>query len=56
MRDAPRHPLAGLLAAQFLGAFNDNAWKLFVAVLGIRALAARFEVGCASLEAASQIY
>jgi hypothetical protein len=30
------HPLRGLLIAQFFGAFNDNAWKLMVALLGIR--------------------
>jgi acyl-[acyl-carrier-protein]-phospholipid O-acyltransferase/long-chain-fatty-acid--[acyl-carrier-protein] ligase len=56
MRDEHRHPLAGLLATQFFGAFNDNAWKLFVALLGIRAVTARFEVGSPSLEAASQSY
>ena len=32
-------PLRGLLIAQFCGAFNDNAWKLMVALLGIRQLA-----------------
>jgi len=36
----PKHPLRGLLTAQFFGAFNDNAWKLFVALLGLRALTA----------------
>jgi acyl-[acyl-carrier-protein]-phospholipid O-acyltransferase/long-chain-fatty-acid--[acyl-carrier-protein] ligase len=56
MRDEQRHPLAGLLTAQFLGAFNDNAWKLFVALLGIHAVTARFEVGSPSLEAAAQSY
>ncbi|OQW30238.1 MAG: permease [Nitrospira sp. SG-bin1] len=30
------HPLRGLLIAQFCGAFNDNAWKLMVALLAIR--------------------
>ncbi len=29
----PRRPLAGLLTAQFFGAFNDNAMKLMVALL-----------------------
>ncbi len=29
-------PLRGLLIAQFCGAFNDNAWKLMVALLAIR--------------------
>src|SRR5687767_2133546 len=32
-------PLRGLLIAQFCGAFNDNAWKLMVALLAIRQLA-----------------
>ncbi len=30
------HRLRGLLIAQFCGAFNDNAWKLMVALLAIR--------------------
>src|ERR1043165_1017632 len=30
------NPLRGLLIAQFCGAFNDNAWKLMVALLAIR--------------------
>jgi len=34
-----KHPLRGLLIAQFFGAFNDNAWKLIVALLAIRAIA-----------------
>ena len=32
------HPLRGLLVAQFLGAFNDNAWKLVVTLLGVQAV------------------
>ena len=40
-----RNPLRGLLVAQFFGAFNDNAWKLFVALLAIRSVKA--EVGAA---------
>lgn len=36
----PKNPLRGLLVASFLGAFNDNAWKLFVTLLAIRALPA----------------
>ncbi|HET7438894.1 MAG TPA: hypothetical protein VFJ56_05300, partial [Nitrospira sp.] len=35
---SPSHPLRGLLVAQFCGAFNDNAWKLMVALLAIRQL------------------
>ena len=31
----PEHPLRALLVAQFLGAFNDNAWKLIVTLLAI---------------------
>ena len=34
MATASPHPLRGLLIAQFCGAFNDNAWKLMVALLG----------------------
>jgi acyl-[acyl-carrier-protein]-phospholipid O-acyltransferase / long-chain-fatty-acid--[acyl-carrier-protein] ligase len=30
------HPLRGLLIAQFCGAFNDNAWKLMVALFDNR--------------------
>src|SRR5690242_1249525 len=29
----PRHPLRGLLVAQAIGAFNDNAWKQVVILL-----------------------
>ncbi len=35
---SPAHPLRGLLIAQFLGAFNDNAWKMIVIVLAYREL------------------
>jgi acyl-[acyl-carrier-protein]-phospholipid O-acyltransferase / long-chain-fatty-acid--[acyl-carrier-protein] ligase len=52
--DAPRHPLRGLLLAQFLGAFNDNAWKLIVALLAIRSVRARLGEGGPAFEAASQ--
>src|SRR3990167_5700562 len=47
------HPLRGLLIAQFFGAFNDNAWKLMVALLGIRQVAGNMAPG-ADLESASQ--
>ena len=43
MTDSPlpsRHPLAGLLVAQFFGAFNDNAFKMVVALLAIGTVAA----------------
>ena len=33
-----KHPLRGLLVAQFFGAFNDNTLKMFVAFLAIRNL------------------
>ena len=47
-------PLRGLLIAQFLGVFNDNAWKLFVVLLAIRAAAARTGASGPLFEAASQ--
>ena len=47
-----RHPLRGLLIAQFFGAFNDNALKVFVALMAMRNLAAA--PGTAAFEAASQ--
>lgn len=50
----PTHPLRGLLIAQFLGAFNDNAWKLIVALLGIRAVAAQVGPSGPAFEVASQ--
>ena len=49
-----KHPLGSLLTAQFFGAFNDNAWKLLVALLAIRALGAQGLSG-EDLEAASQL-
>src|SRR5574340_708539 len=47
------HPLRGLLIAQFCGAFNDNAWKFMVALLGIRTAAATLSPGH-DIETASQ--
>ncbi|MCP9454883.1 MAG: MFS transporter, partial [Nitrospira sp.] len=41
----PPHPLRGLLIAQFVGAFNDNAWKLIVALLAIRQVTASLQPG-----------
>ena len=35
-----QHPLRSLLVAQFFGAFNDNAWKLMLILLGIRTVLA----------------
>jgi acyl-[acyl-carrier-protein]-phospholipid O-acyltransferase / long-chain-fatty-acid--[acyl-carrier-protein] ligase len=48
-----RHPLRGLLIAQFFGAFNDNAWKLMVALLAIRQATAQMAPG-PELETAAQ--
>ena len=47
------HPLRGLLIAQFCGAFNDNAWKLMVALLAIRQATAHMAPG-PELETAAQ--
>ena len=47
------HPLRGLLIAQFCGAFNDNAWKLMVALLAIRQATAQMAPGPA-METAAQ--
>ena len=47
------HPLRGLLIAQFFGAFNDNAWKLMVALLAIRQATAQMAPG-PELETAAQ--
>ena len=47
------HPLRGLLIAQFFGAFNDNAWKLMVALLAIRQATAGMASG-PELETAAQ--
>jgi acyl-[acyl-carrier-protein]-phospholipid O-acyltransferase/long-chain-fatty-acid--[acyl-carrier-protein] ligase len=53
-RMPPTHPLRGLLIAQFLGAFNDNAWKLIVALLAMKAAAAGTGGAGPAYEAASQ--
>lgn len=54
MNDDNRHPLKSLLVTQFFGAFNDNAWKLIVTFLAIRALQSRFVGSEAEFQAASQ--
>lgn len=46
--------LRGLLVAQFFGAFNDNAWKLIVALLAIKQVAASTGASGPDFEAASQ--
>lgn len=48
-----RRPLTGLLAAQFVGAFNDNAFKMVVTLLAINA-AQRGLSGDLALEQANQ--
>jgi acyl-[acyl-carrier-protein]-phospholipid O-acyltransferase/long-chain-fatty-acid--[acyl-carrier-protein] ligase len=45
-----RRPLWGLLVAQFLGAFNDNAFKMVVTLLGIAAATAMATEGVADLD------
>ncbi len=56
MPTVPRHPLRGLLIAQFCGAFNDNAWKLIVALLGIKVVAAKIGSSGPAFEAAAQTH
>ena len=42
--DSPAdHPMRGLFIAQFLGAFNDNAWKQVVVLLAVAAAASQAE-------------
>jgi acyl-[acyl-carrier-protein]-phospholipid O-acyltransferase/long-chain-fatty-acid--[acyl-carrier-protein] ligase len=53
MANTASHPLRGLLIAQFFGAFNDNAWKLMVALLAIRQATAGLTPG-PELEASAQ--
>lgn len=45
--------IRGLLIAQFFGAFNDNAWKLMVALLAIKQLTSQMGTGL-EFETASQ--
>ncbi|HSE58777.1 MAG TPA: MFS transporter, partial [Nitrospiraceae bacterium] len=54
MQASPPHPLRGLLIAQFFGAFNDNAWKLLVALLAIRQVTAAVGPTGPAFEAESQ--
>jgi acyl-[acyl-carrier-protein]-phospholipid O-acyltransferase / long-chain-fatty-acid--[acyl-carrier-protein] ligase len=53
MMTQPQQSLRGLLIAQFCGAFNDNAWKLMVALLAIRQATAGMPPG-PELETAAQ--
>ncbi|MFQ5507348.1 MAG: MFS transporter, partial [Planctomycetota bacterium] len=54
--DSQRGRLGGLLVAQFFGAFNDNAWKLLVTLLGIGYLKAELGPSSPKLEAESQAF
>ncbi len=54
MADTPAHRLRALLLAQFCSAFNDNAWKLMVALLLIHQIAATVGQTGSAFEAASQ--
>ncbi|NJN71270.1 MAG: MFS transporter, partial [Nitrospira sp.] len=54
MTETPSHRLRALLLAQFCSAFNDNAWKLMVALLAIRQVAATVGQTGPAFEAASQ--
>ena len=47
-------PLRGLLISQFCGAFNDNAWKLMVALLAIKQASVEFGASGLAFETASQ--
>ena len=40
----PAFPLSALLTAQFFGAFNDNAFKMIVVLLGLAAVEGQGEV------------
>jgi acyl-[acyl-carrier-protein]-phospholipid O-acyltransferase/long-chain-fatty-acid--[acyl-carrier-protein] ligase len=51
---ASTRALRGLLIAQFFGAFNDNAWKLMVALLAIKQVAATTGLSGPAFEVASQ--
>lgn len=46
--------LRGLLIAQFFGAFNDNAWKLMIALLAIKQVATSTGLSGPAFELASQ--
>jgi acyl-[acyl-carrier-protein]-phospholipid O-acyltransferase / long-chain-fatty-acid--[acyl-carrier-protein] ligase len=45
MTETSRYPLRGLLITQFCDAFNDNAWKLMVALLAIQQATAHMAPG-----------
>ena len=47
-------PLRGLLITQFCGAFNDNAWKLMVALLAIKQVGSELGGTGSEFESAAQ--
>ncbi len=49
-----KSPLTGLMVAQFFGAFNDNAWKMMVALLAIRTATAGLSTADPAFESISQ--
>jgi acyl-[acyl-carrier-protein]-phospholipid O-acyltransferase/long-chain-fatty-acid--[acyl-carrier-protein] ligase len=51
---ASTRALRGLLIAQFFGAFNDNAWKLMIALLAIKQVATSSTMSGPAFELASQ--
>jgi len=51
----PSHPLRALLIAQFLGAFNDNVYKMVVALLAVQD-ALQAGVGSAALALVSAVF
>ncbi len=56
MTEERRHPLRALLATQFFGAFNDNAWKILVVLLAMRAVESGTDaLQGAALETARQV-
>lgn len=54
MDNNPSKSIKSLLLAQFFGAFNDNAWKMIVALLAIRAATEGISADTAYFETVSQ--
>jgi len=50
-----RNPLAGLMSAQFFGAFNDNAWKYVVLTLSLRPAMATMDIQSDAYERTAQL-
>ena len=51
----PSHPLRALLIAQFLGAFNDNVYKMVVSLLAVQE-ALNAGAGSAALALVSAVF